>query len=45
MTITYVMNKMEHGTAGNAAARAYVAEIYKALGVSLPPKSAAVGHL
>ncbi|TEA18659.1 Beta-lactamase domain-containing protein 2 [Colletotrichum sidae] len=36
ITICYAMNKMESGTVGNTAFRAYVAEIYKALGVSIP---------
>lgn len=37
ITIGYTMNKMENGSAGNTSVRAYAAEIYKALGVSLPP--------
>lgn len=35
MTIGYAMNKMEMGTAGNTSVRAYVEEIYKALGTSI----------
>lgn len=36
MTIGYAMNKMEMGTAGNTSVRAYVEEIYKALGQPSP---------
>ncbi|KAL1846983.1 hypothetical protein Daus18300_014087 [Diaporthe australafricana] len=37
ITIGYTMNKMENGTAGNNSVKAYVAEIYKALGVPTAP--------
>lgn len=45
MTITYAMNKMEMGTAGNKSVVAYVEEIYKALGYPLPTKETVGGHL
>ena len=35
VTIAYAMNKMSHGVPGNAALRAYVGAIYKALGVRI----------
>lgn len=35
ITIAYAMNKMEPGTAGNTSVKAYVEEIYKALGTSV----------
>ncbi|POS75282.1 beta-lactamase [Diaporthe helianthi] len=38
ITIAYAMNKMEHGTVGNTAFRAYVGEIYKALEVPVGTK-------
>ncbi|KAL2286988.1 hypothetical protein FJTKL_06482 [Diaporthe vaccinii] len=44
MTIGYAMNKMEMGTAGNTSVRAYVDEIYKALGASPPTKETVDGH-
>lgn len=38
MTIGYAMNKMEMGTAGNTSVKAYIEEIYKALGQTTPAK-------
>ncbi|KAL3306676.1 beta-lactamase [Colletotrichum asianum] len=35
ITISYAMNKMDPGTAGNAAVREYVAQVYEALGVPI----------
>ncbi|KAI3393025.1 hypothetical protein diail_4801 [Diaporthe ilicicola] len=45
LTIGYAMNKMEGGTAGNTSVKAYVAEIYKALGCPIPPNETTGGHL
>ncbi|KAG8170051.1 hypothetical protein KVR01_000796 [Diaporthe batatas] len=38
MTIAYAMNKMEQEIAGNTSIRAYVGEIYKALGIPVGAK-------
>ncbi|OLN85067.1 Beta-lactamase domain-containing protein 2-like protein 3 [Colletotrichum chlorophyti] len=43
ITIAYAMNKLESGSTGNASVKAYVAEIYKALGVPVGTGEA-VGH-
>ncbi|KAK2599872.1 hypothetical protein N8I77_011593 [Diaporthe amygdali] len=45
MTIAYAMNKMESGTAGNTSVKAYVEEIYKALGCLPLPNETGNGRL
>lgn len=37
MTFTYTMNRMQDGILGTPTGRAYIREVYKALGVDLPP--------
>lgn len=37
MTLTYAMNRMQHGMLGTPTGRAYTRKVYEILGVDLPP--------